>query len=54
MAATRTIKIASVAVRPVVIIALAAVHVDTVTKSEYQYPMNAQLVQVRLSSGTGS
>lgn len=36
MAATRTMMTASVAVKPVVIIALAAVHVETVTKSEYQ------------------
>lgn len=54
IAATRVIRIASVAVRPVVMMELAAVHVEMVTRSLNQYVMKVQLVQVRFSTGTGS
>lgn len=54
MAATKTISMASVADRPVVIMDEAIDHVDTVTISEYQYETNAQLPHVRFSTGAGS
>ncbi len=54
MPATSTMRIASVADRPVVMMELAAVHVERVTMSENQYRMKAWLDQVCISSGTGS
>ncbi len=53
-AATKVIRTASVADRPVVSMELAAVHVEMQTRSEYQYVMKVQLVHVCFSSGTGS
>jgi hypothetical protein len=53
-AATRVIHTASVAVSLRATIEAAADHVETVTRSENQYNVNAVPVHVRLSMGTGS
>ena len=53
-AATRVSSTVSVAVRPEEKAELAADQVETVTKSESQYWVKVQPVQVHFSGGTGS